>query len=179
MRLPHSHPKPWFLGGPQGMVSALALGRGPSQSVQCHLHSCVCHHSCSLLGPYCLRCGSCPPVVDRPLPAYPLPVVLCHRDLCSVHGMVLGPDPSPSAWPCPPLPCTADFLWRGRFERLAHDKLHAPLSLGSLQTSAIQSRAEALWPSRPATTWWEGLPGLPHCILGGPPSMPSPPCTGD
>jgi hypothetical protein len=37
-----------------------------------------------------------------------------------------------------------DFLWCGRFERLAHDELHGPLSSGGLRTSAIQTRAVAL-----------------------------------
>jgi hypothetical protein len=52
--------------------------------------------------------------------------------------------PLPPSTAAPLRRAAGDFLWRGRFEWLAHDELHGPLSEGGLRTSAIQSRAEAL-----------------------------------
>jgi hypothetical protein len=38
----------------------------------------------------------------------------------------------------------ADFIWRGRSERLPFDEIHSPLSMGGIGLPCIQTRAEAL-----------------------------------
>ncbi len=85
--------------------------------------------------------------------------------------------------PLPPAPtarlrrAAGDFLWQGRFERLAHDELHGLLSSGGLRTSAIQTRAEALLAKQACHRLAGGRKAhSPHCLLGGAP--PSPPSSG-
>jgi hypothetical protein len=112
---------------------------------------------------------------------------LCQRSLV-VESFALS-----KVWylPLPPTPavrlCRAagDFLWRGWFEQLAHDELHGTVSSGGLQTSAIQSRAEALLAKQACHRLVGGGACPPHRLLGGSPPPPSssgswgwPPCGG-
>jgi hypothetical protein len=172
----NSNPWPQFLGRPARLTAALAPGPGPGQGVRGHLHSCIQLNCHGLLGPYCFQSGAGCPDVVRSLPPHPLPAVSSHGDLRLIQGVVPGPNPPSPAWPsCYLRRAAGDFLWQGRFERLAHDELHAPLSMGFLKTSAIQSKLRPCWPSRPATAWRVGSPCTTHSLLGWPSPLPPPP----
>jgi hypothetical protein len=146
------YPWPRFLGWLQGLASALAVDQAKVFGVT---YTPVFNSTVSVSWDR-VAAG-----VERAPTAHRLPT-LRQRSL-AVETFALS-----KTWylaqilPLPPAPAAhlrraaGDFLWRGRFERLAHDELHGPLSSGGLRTLAIQTRAEALLAKQAC-----------HCLAGG------------